>query len=225
MSDVLTGKGPQPPQVYWIRRLLVLLVAVVVVSVLVWAFLPKGQPVTATPEASDTPTATETVASETPSPSSSTSTSSSTEPSPSASATPTASAGTATCEAIGVQLELSGFKSVKSGATQTFSVTAENNTALPCVMAINADTFVLRVNSGKDPIWSTAHCEKWLPEVKKQTLEAGKAVEFKVTWKTFRSAEGCKQAKSVLGAGTYVATATYLKDSTRQMAFQLTKAS
>ena len=50
MSEVLTGKGPQPPVVYWIRRGLVVLVAVIVVGLLVWAFLPKGeQPTTGVP--------------------------------------------------------------------------------------------------------------------------------------------------------------------------------
>lgn len=225
MSEVLTGKGPQPPSVYWIRRGLVVLVAVVLIGVLVWVFTPKGQPVTATPEATGSPSATESMATETPSADASPTASPSATDGTSPSSTPTASSAVAACEAIGVQLELTGFKSVKSGANQTFSVTAENNTALPCVMAIDADTFVLWVNSGKDPIWSTAHCEKWLPEVKKQTLKAGKAVEFKVTWKTFRSAEGCKTVSGSLGAGTYVATATYLKDSTRQLAFQITKGS
>ena len=57
MSEVLTGKGPQPPVVYWIRRGLVVLVAVIVVGLLVWAFLPKGeQPTTGVPAPADTPT-------------------------------------------------------------------------------------------------------------------------------------------------------------------------
>ena len=115
------------------------------------------------------------------------------------------------------------IRSVKSGGKQTFSVTAENNTALPCVMEITPATFVLRVASGNDPVFSTAHCDKWLPEVKKQTLKAGAAVEFKVEWTTFRSAQGCRQAKSLLGAGTYVATAAYQESATKRFAFMLTK--
>ena len=215
MSEVLTGKGPQPPVVYWIRRGLVALVAVVVVGLLIWALTPKGQSTTAIPEPAGTPTPTAPVSSPTPS-----STASGQEPTPSPS--PSATAPEA-CEPIGVQLELTGFKSVKSGGKQTFVVTAENNTALPCVMEITKNTFVLRVASGTDPVFSTAHCEKWLPTVKKQTLKAGASVEFKVDWQTFRSAEGCRQAKSLLGAGTYVATAVYKESSTTRMAFALTK--
>ncbi|MFT4218109.1 MAG: hypothetical protein QM619_13135 [Micropruina sp.] len=211
MREVLTGKGPQPPAVYWIRRGLVLLLAVIVVGVVVWAVLPKGEPTAGVPATSGTPTA------ESPAP---TPTTTSTDPSTG----PTEPAAPTGCEAIGVQLEVKGFKSVKSGSNQTFSVTAENNTKSPCVMEITKDTFVLRVASGSDRVFTTAHCDKWLPEVKTETLQAGAAVEFKVEWATFRSAAGCKQAKSVLGAGTYIATAVYKESATARSVFQLTRA-
>ncbi|WP_298135017.1 hypothetical protein [Micropruina sp.] len=218
MSEVLTGKGPQPPVVYWIRRGLVVLVAVIVVGLLVWAFLPKGeQPTAGVPAPADTPT--DVTSEPAPSPSGSPSDD---MPTPGTSPSGSAAAPSA-CEPIGVQLDLKGFRSVKSGGKQTFSVTAENNTALPCVMEITPATFVLRVASGNDPVFSTAHCDKWLPEVKKQTLKAGAAVEFKVEWTTFRSAQGCRQAKSLLGAGTYVATAAYQESATKRFAFMLTK--
>ncbi len=222
MSEVLTGKGPQPPVVYWIRRALVLVIAVIVIGLLVWAFTPKGQPTTGIPAPADTPSVAASDPVSTPSPSGSPSGGivPTTSTSPSASTAPAVDV----CEPIGVQLDLKGFKSVKSGSKQTFSVTAENNTALPCVMEITSATFVLRVASGTDPVFSTAHCDKWLPAVKKQTLKAGAAVEFKVDWKTFRSAQGCRQAKALLGAGTYLATAAYKESSTARMAFQLTKA-
>ena len=68
MSEVLTGKGPQPPSVYWIRRGLVALIAVVVIGLLIWAFTPKNQPTTATPAAT-TPAPSATVPSPSGSPS------------------------------------------------------------------------------------------------------------------------------------------------------------
>ncbi len=221
MSEVLTGKGPQPPVVYWIRRLLVLLIAVIVIGLLVWAFLPKGQqPTTGVP--ADTPPAVPSDPAPSPLPSGSPSDDGT--PTPSSSPSPSASPGTGACEPIGVQLDVKGFRSVKSGGKQTFSVTAENNTAMPCVMEITPATFVLRVTSGSDAIFSTAHCAKWLPEVKKQNLKAGAAVEFKVEWTTFRSAKGCKQDRSMLGAGTYIATAAYEESSTKRFVFLLTQA-
>ncbi len=208
MSEVLTGKGPQPPVVYWIRRLLVLLIAVIVIGLLVWAFLPKGEQST-TGVPADTPPAVPSDPAPTPSPSDS--------PSPSGSAT------TGACEPIGVQLDVTGFRSVKSGGRQTFSVTAENNTATPCVMEITSATFMLRVTSGNDAIFSTTHCATWLPEVEKQNLDAGAAVEFKVEWTTFRSVKGCEQDKSLLGPGTYIATAAYKESSTKRFVFLLTQ--
>jgi len=102
-------------------------------------------------------------------------------------------------------------------------IEAENNTAMPCVMEITKDTFTLRVVSGKDLIWSTGHCEAWLPKVDKQTLKAGASVEFKSTWALYRSASSCKQAKSLLGAGTYVASALYKETATDRFAFTITK--
>ncbi len=220
MSEVLTGKGPQPPSVYWIRRGLVALAAVIIIGLLVWAIVPKNAPSTATPAAnSPTPapsaldTTTSAGASPTASPSDGT-----TSPSPTTSA-----AAAAACDPIGVQLSVEGFKSVKADAKQVFSVTVENNTALPCLMQITKDTFRLRVASGKDMIWSTAHCDTWLPEVKQQTLKAGATVEFKINWSLHRSAEGCKQTKDVLGAGTYVATAMYRDTATGKFPFTITK--
>lgn len=215
MSDVLTGKGPQPPRVYWVRRGLVILVVVVVIGLLVWAFTPRGGPSAATPEPAATPSATEPASPTPTSPAPSGDPSATTSPSPSSTA-PTA------CEPIGVQMSMDGFKSVKNDAKQTFAVTVENNTAMPCVMAITKDSFALRVTSGSDAIWSTAHCEDWLPTVKKRTLKAGATVEFKVEWGLYRSNEGCKKVKGTLGSGTYVATATYAVDSSTRMAFVIT---
>ncbi|MBK8448138.1 MAG: hypothetical protein IPL41_16035 [Micropruina sp.] len=213
MSEVLTGKGPQPPSVYWVRRGLVALAAVVIIGLLVWAFVPKNQPTTATPAGTATPTAIGTQSAPVPSPTATAS---------EGGATPTSTAPTV-CDPIGVQLSVEGFKSVKADAKQVFSVTVENNTAMPCVMQINKDTFRLRVASGADLIWSTGHCAEWLPEVKQQTLKAGGTVEFKVNWGLHRSADGCKQAKSLLGAGTYVATALYRDTSTGRFTFTIAK--
>jgi len=209
MSEVLTGKGPQPPRVYWIRRGLVALIAVAVIGALIWVFTPKNQPTTATPATSPAPA--ETLVSPT--------------ASPTASDLPTADSTTAastSCDPIGVQLTVEGFRSVKNTGKQVFSVTAENNTAMPCVMQITTDTFRLRVTSGTDLIWTTTHCAKWLPQVKKQTLQAGKSVEFKVDWSMHRSADGCKQAKALLGAGTYIAQADYRETATDRFVFAIT---
>ena len=223
MSDVLTGKGPQPPRVYWIRRGLVAVAGIVLIVLLVWAFGPKGGPTQAVPagESPSVAPTTTTPESATPTPSPASSSPSAT-PSRTPSATPSPTAPTA-CEPIGVQLELKGFSSVKADGKQTFMVTVENNTAMPCVLAIGKDNFVLRVNSGSDPIWSTAHCEKWLPTVKKQTLKAGATVEFPVAWDLFRSTAGCKQVEGQLGAGTYVATAAYAETSTVRFPFAIKK--
>lgn len=216
MSDVLTGKGPQPPSVYWIRRGVVALVAVVALGLLIWALVPKNQPTTATPAQTGTPTPVRTMGSATASPSGAPTGGTSPTPVPS----PTAADA---CEPIGVQLTVEGFRSIKSGSKQVFSVTAENNTAMPCVMEVTKDTFTLRVVSGKDLIWSTGHCEQWVPQVEKQTLKAGASVEFKSMWTLHRSALGCKLAKGKLGAGTYVASALYKESATDRFAFTITK--
>jgi hypothetical protein len=209
MGALLNPVGPESARTYWIRRGLVLAVALLVVLGLIWIFSPKNPSVTAVPAPATALT---------PSPAASPSGT----PSPSASGTPSASpspTGPVACDPLTTKVGIAGFASVKADAKQVFTLTVENNSATPCVLQIGPSTYSVRVVSGSDPIWTTAHCAKWLPLVKKQTLQPAGTVEFQVTWPLRRSAKDCKLGKTKLGGGTYVANATYKENATTRFAF------
>ncbi|MGC3954404.1 MAG: hypothetical protein QM804_09175 [Propionicimonas sp.] len=209
MGSLLQPVGPEEPRVYWIRRSLVVVVVVALV-VAVWAIWPKGSGLPAepappstsvTPPVSSSPTA--------PPPST-----------PAPSPTPT---GPVACDPTLMKLDVAGFQKVKVGAKDTvFTLSVTNNGKDSCVLDISPKTYQLTVTSGKDRIWSTADCEKWLP-AKKTTLKGGAAHEFSVKWTVRRSAKGCKLNKDQLKAGTYVATASLAGKSTAKQPLQLVK--
>lgn len=195
MGTVLHPVGGRPAAVYWIRRALVLLVPLVVIAGLVWLFLPKGgAPVTATPATNATsPSVPVTTPAQTPT---------ETPTTPAAPPAPTA------CAAESLSASLAGYATVKAGGTQPFKLTLTSQADADCLFDAKVGTLELAVSSGTDRIWTTEHCAKLLPG-KTLTLTKGTPVELSIDWPVKRSAAGCKTTKDVLGAGTYVAKATY----------------
>lgn len=209
MGSLLHPVGTQPAQVYWLRRGALVLGVVAVVGALAFVFRPQPTvPVTAVPASPSVSVTATAVAS------------------PSASSTPTASptpTGPLACDATNTTLRLAGYKKVKQDAKQPFTLTITNTGTQSCVLGLTPETFSLSVTSGTDRIWTTDHCEKWVPATKR-TLKAGKAHEFTITWGVARSGEGCRTAKSVLGTGTYVAAATFAETGKARTVFVVSKA-
>ncbi len=209
MGSLLHPVGPDEPRVYWVRRSLVLIVVIVLVAGVAWLVWPREPTVSAVPPPTS-PTATPSV-STTPSPAA---------PSASPSPTPT---GPVACDPTLMKLDVAGFQKVKVGAKNTaFTLTVSNNTKVACILTISPKTYKLTVTSGKDRIWSTADCEKWLP-AKELTLDGGATHEFGVTWTLRRSGKDCKLAKDKLKPGTYVATASLGDKATAKQPLQLVK--
>jgi hypothetical protein len=203
MGSIMHPTGPQPPQVYWRRRALVLgvVVAVLIAAVAVtWALWPKDQPQPALPSA---PTSSS--ASGLPTPAVTPSSVTAAPPTSSAPATPAAPQA---CDPLSIRAGLAGFKKLTQGSAQVFKVSLTNTTAVPCVLAVTASNFVVVVTSGKDRIWTTADCAAWVP-AKTVTLAPQQAYVFEVNWSGARSASKCKTTKATVGAGTYVAKATF----------------
>ncbi len=219
MGSVLHPVGPEQPWVYWSRRALVLVLALVVVVGLVsavwWAWPGKG-PVSAVPQSSSPSPSVQ--------PGSAPASTASVKPSPTATPTPTATtpAAPTACNPATVTLGVKGFSRVKLSGKQQFALTVTNAGSVPCILTVNADSYTLTVKSGKDRIWSTADCPKWLPS-RKLTVKPAAAYEFKVTWPLVRSKASCKTTKDALNAGTYVATATFQDEATARQVIQLTK--
>lgn len=209
MGSVLHPVGPEEPRVYWIRRIAVVGVAVLLLGLLWWIW-PKPQTVSAIPEVPAASAAT---------PSALATPGTTAAASPSASPTPT---GPQPCQPASVRLSIIGFQKVKVSAKQVFTITATNTGTDPCVLTIGPANASVTVSSGSDRIWSTADCDKWLP-AKKLTLKSQATHEFSVTWPLRRSSSVCKLGKAELAPGTYVAKAMFAQVSTAQQAMTLTK--
>jgi hypothetical protein len=203
MGSIMHPTGPQAPQVYWRRRALVL---GVVVAVLIgaaagaWALWPKGQPY-----AAPTPAPVNSSAGVPPTPAVTPSNATAAPPASSVPATPAAPQA---CDPLSIRVGLAGFKKLAQGSAQVFKVSLTNTTAVPCVLAASANNFVVAVTSGKDRIWTTADCATWVP-TKTVTLAPQQAYVFELNWSGGRSSSGCKTTKATVGAGTYVAKATF----------------
>lgn len=199
--------GPEEPRVYWVRRGLVIALAVALVVTVVWLLLPRPSVVAAAPAGTGpsspaTPAASSPVA----------------EPTPSA----TTQAGPQACDPAAMRLTVAGFQRVKVSTKQVFTLSVINGGTEPCVLTISPETYSLTVSSGDDRIWSTADCAKWLP-AKKLTVKPETAHEFTVEWPLRRSAAGCKTTKDVLRPGTYVAKAALLEKATAKQVVLLVK--
>ncbi|MDQ7991549.1 MAG: hypothetical protein AAGC63_01380 [Propionicimonas sp.] len=208
MGSLLHPVGPEEPRVYWVRRALVIGAAALVAVGLVWLLWPQPGVVTANPPATGT----------------SSSATSSPPPSTSVPPTPTPSqpAGPQPCDPSAMRLTVAGFQRVKVSTKQTFTLSVINGGKEACILTISPETYTLTVNSGKDRIWSTADCTKWLP-AKKLTVQPETAHEFQVEWPLRRSEAKCKVEKAKLQAGTYVATAVLAKEATAKQVMQLVK--
>lgn len=207
MGSLLHPVGALPARVYWARRAILLGALVLLIVIVVALFRPPG---TGNVAAVPAPSATPTVAA-----------SSST---PSATETPTPTpTGPLTCDQTNSGLALAGFQKVKQDGKQAFRVAVTNTGGQPCVLDLKATNFSLIVTSGTDRIWTTDHCAKWVP-AKKQTLKPQKGYEFTLQWGVNRSMPDCKQSKTQLRPGTYVASATFEETLKGRQVFQVTKA-
>ncbi|HTL40780.1 MAG TPA: hypothetical protein VL294_04855 [Pseudolysinimonas sp.] len=170
MSTIRNPVGPQPPSVYWRRRLVALLAlaAVIVVIVLIVSAVANSnnQPASA-PTDSAGPSDT---------------------PGPSASPSFTSAAAGEACAASQVRVTaVTDSNSYKSGAKPMISMTIVNAGTQPCTFDVGTGAQEYIITSGSDRIWSSKDCQK-SPTSTPQVLEPG--VELTTTpfaWDRTRS--------------------------------------
>lgn len=224
---VMHPHGPESQNTYWLRRVFVVVAALVTLSLLWWVVSAlfggnNDQTVTATPQnpqslatMGDMPTPSpspSTSSSATPSgsssPSASASASASATPSdsasPSESTSPTPSAS-ATCASSDVALSITGDRSPSTAKGTALSVGFTS--ARGCFADFSELPVSVVVTSGPDRIWTSAHCAKWAPSGIMK-LAAGKEQTFTVNWPAKRSKDGCALRTDALRPGTYRATVT-----------------
>jgi len=151
MSTIKNPVGPQPPSVYWRRRLLLLLVLVAVIVVIVLIIVRPG---------SGTPTS---------------------HPSGSNSASHTPSAASsgsssAACDPSVITLTpITDAASYAAGVQPQLSMSITNSGASACTFDVGTDAQVYLITSGSDQIWSSKDCQT-APSANKQVLQPGKTL-------------------------------------------------
>ncbi|CAN5520308.1 hypothetical protein BH09ACT4_BH09ACT4_12360 [soil metagenome] len=171
MSTIRNPVGPQPPSVYWRRRLLLLLglIAVIVVIVLIIVRPGAGSP-NAGPSGS--PGATDPA----------------TDPSGSPTPSFTSAAGGEACNPTQVKVvAVIDATSFKSGKKPMVSMTITNGGTQPCTFDVGTGAQEYIITSGNDLIWNSKDCQE-SPTSTPQVLEPG--VELTTTpfeWDRTRS--------------------------------------
>ena len=226
MSTVLRPAGPEPAQTYWMRRVAVVGVAIVVLAVagaLIANGTSSGSAVQANPSppppaptvATGSPTPTPSAgarasASPTPSGSSSAaarpSTTAATKPSATPKPTPTPKPEPVACAASQLRPTLTGKQRLRPKQRNAFTLSLINGSNQTCTVTVNRDNFELRIYSGSDRIWSTKDCAT-IVKPRHRVLQAEQAIEWKLTWNGRRSRSGCMSGSEIPRPGTYYATA------------------
>lgn len=205
MSTVLRGLEPQPRWVYWVRRAVVGLAALLVL-VLVWAVFLRGSGGDDEPtEPAADPDTTET------------------EPGDEPADEPDSAASRA-CEAADLQLALtSDATSYAAGATPTFTVTITNAAASSCTVDAGTASLEVLVTSGSDRIWSSLDCavEGADGSERMLLLAEGAQEAAGVPWDRTRSDATCSSGLPEPRPGTYHAVAKLVGAQSGDLVFNL----
>lgn len=184
MSSVVHPVGRKPARVYWVRRLVVVLVLVAVIGALAFGVTRLAAALGGDSSAAPAPAPTTT--------------------------TPAASTadGPAACGAADLQLSLTASAtSYPAGANPELTLSIVNGGTHSCTFDASAANREIVITSGADRIWSSKDCQAETAE-DLLLLGAGASAPATVTWDRTRSAEGCPGGLPEPRPGTYKATAT-----------------
>ena len=199
--------GPEPPTVYWLRRLGIIVVAVVVLVSLVWLVGGRGAEDTAAP-----------------SPASSASAAPSGQPSGAASGSAAAAPGAPVdCpdSAIAVTAA-SAEKAYAIGSEPVFSMTIQNVGDAACLRDVGPKANSIEVTSGGIHVWSSDDCGA-SDKTKVVVLEPQEKVGTQITWNGVQSQKGCPADQAKAKPGSYDVTGTNGKVTSEKVRFRLTK--
>ncbi len=197
MSGLLRPVGHLPARVYWVRRLLVAVVLLALLTALWawWGGRSAGDEVVTepTPSASAEPTA--------PSSGSPTPT-----PAPSESGSPGASESAECSDAEIAVTVRTDRPTYTSEQNPNFAILVTNTGTRPCARNVGQDALELSVRTAKgDAVWSSDDCSPGGdPDVR--TLAPGEAFDQVVNWPRRTSQEGCPSPAGTAPPGQYQLT-------------------
>jgi hypothetical protein len=178
--------GEQPSNVYWKRRVFVLVAIVVVALFLWWAISSLGSGSTS-PGATNSP-----------------------NPSVSPSNSPSVSADPSrACTGEDYMVTTSVAAEVSASKAASFTVTVSSTSDSPCVIDPTKDS-KLTVRSGNDAWFDSSDCpaDFVLFDAQAFVMEPAKTHDLKTSWNYGRDAKGCVAELQQAKSGTYKATVT-----------------
>ncbi|WP_103960258.1 hypothetical protein [Nonomuraea solani] len=205
--DSMRGDGPD---VYWRRRMSVLVAVLVVVAVVAWACSSGGSGPERTSSAQSTPSVapaadpllaglrTLAMGTATPSPSQAT-------PKTSPAARPRRAGEMCTEQDLVLSMQGGDEKIYAGDAQPGFMVTLVNTGPVMCKADVGPRTMEVRITSGADRIWSTADCVSG-PGTDVTELQRGVPYVRALEWDRRRSSADCRSTPATALPGTYVAT-------------------
>lgn len=194
MSGVLSPVGPLPPRVYWIRRLIVLGLPLLVIVIIVIAVSGGG---------SKSPSAG--------------------SGAPDGSASSTASSGsTGKCAPGDLTAQLSTSETTyQVGASPVFTGTIKNISAQACRLTTSPANESWKVESYPATWWTTSGCPH-ADTATTKTLQPNATRQVTITWDGHRLEPGCKRGETAQ-PGTYHLSAVLDGVTARQVTFHFTK--
>ncbi|MBO1753442.1 hypothetical protein J4G33_16670 [Actinotalea sp. BY-33] len=203
MSTVLKPVGPQPDRVYWVRRVVVLVLAVLLVVVASFGVraLVSGGSAEETPAAEGSEGApTEDGAAE------------------------EGGAGGApiSCDPGALTATLAtDAQSYPAESAPVLTLTVTNTGEAACTVEVGSETSAITITSGSDRIWASTDCEAEVEEPRLLLLDPGAQVPVERAWSRERSDEECTAGLPEPRPGTYTASATVLGVEVEPVAFVL----
>jgi hypothetical protein len=223
MNTVLHPVGPQPARVYWVRRLVLLLLAAVLVTGLALAVgTARGGAADGQGAADGAPAAGagEGAQGAVPQDAGSEATDGTEDAGDDAEGTEDDAAAACAPETLTTTLAADA-PSYPAGATPTFTVTLSNTGDSACTVDAGLTNQALVITSGADRIWSSADCPSEASGERLLLMAPGAAEAMPVAWPRVRSAEGCAGDLPEPRPGTYTAVAVVAGVQSGQVVFEL----
>ncbi len=235
--------GPLPPQVYWLRRLMLLGVVVVVTAVLWWLIsgsvgadgspasdaapktprstgsAPDSTATSPPPATTEPPATTQTTPPKNTPRSPNATTSSKPDKQDEPNKTPLAEPnGDCSPDGVNMTIDVADVKSGRSN-TATFLLTSTDTPA--CTLAVTAGKLVVKVTSGDDTVWSSDDCPDALL-AKQLVVRADPPSSYQFKWNGARSSEGCQLDDTPLEPGGYWVEAALIGGEPHKAFFDIT---
>lgn len=188
--------GPASPRVYWLRRLGLLVLLVVLVVGLAKACSGGG----------DDPDRL------------------STQPEPSTTTTPPGGSGgkPARCDESSITVTAAAdAETYPAGVLPHFTAEVRNISDAPCRLASEEAARTWTVRSGDDVVWNTADCD-YPQDSTTHRLGAGKAITYSVVWDRHRTLDGCPSPGDEAQPGTYRLSVSVDDVRAKRVIFHLT---